>query len=124
MARVRPPSLLEEGAQYVSMRDLAAALNRDRSAVSRRAKEAMQGEYLSNGESRLGRISQLRLGLPLPDDQVILPAPSDLDLCSAAGVAEGTGSHTGVRRGVLRDGYPKTGASIGARNLSSWGRLW
>jgi hypothetical protein len=52
---------------------LAARLGLDRSAVGRRVRKAVEQGYLVNEEDRPRKPTRLKLGDPLPDDQVILP---------------------------------------------------
>lgn len=50
-------------------------------------RKALDGGYLRNLEEKRGRPHRLKPGDPLPDEQVILPAPEELHGCT---VAEGT----------------------------------
>jgi hypothetical protein len=69
---------------------LAAALDLDRSVVSRRWRVARDGGYLVNLEDKRGRPARLVVGEPLPEEIKILPEPSDLDgCCTIARAPEG-----------------------------------
>jgi len=61
------------GADSVSITSLGQKLNLDKSAASRRAKEATAKGYLKNLEDRRGRPAKLVLGDPLPGDVEVLP---------------------------------------------------
>jgi hypothetical protein len=63
---------------------LAKALAIDKSAVSRRAKDAESKGYLVNLEDQKGKPARLVLGDPLPEDAELLPAPENLVCCSVA----------------------------------------
>jgi hypothetical protein len=70
--------LLGEGRDEVRQADLKAALNLDKSAVSRRVAGAMDGGFLKNLEDRKGRPARLVLGDPLPANHDVLPMPDRL----------------------------------------------
>lgn len=64
---------------------VAAMLRVDKAAASRRVRAAIAGGYIENLEDRRGRPARLKLGDPLPEDVVILPAAEVLTCCSANG---------------------------------------
>jgi hypothetical protein len=71
--------LLQEGADFVTIKDLEARLGLGRDATSRRVREALLLGYLVDAaEGRSGKQKQLRLGDPLPGDVSILPSLQDL----------------------------------------------
>jgi hypothetical protein len=67
----------------ITLRQLAEALQLDRSTVSRRARVARGKGYLLNEEERRGMPLQLVLGDPLPKKESALPEP--LHLCTDSG---------------------------------------
>ena len=78
--------LLTDGDKRASNADLARILELDRSAVSRRVRKAISQGYLMNDEDRPRKPTKLRLGEPLPEDQVILPTREAVEdaLCTSA----------------------------------------
>lgn len=72
----------------VSLPKLASALAIDKSAASRRAKDAESKGYLVNFEDQKAKPTRLVVGDPLPEDADLLPAPDNLECCS---VADGKG---------------------------------
>ena len=75
--------------------DLKAALNLDKSAISRRAAGALDGGFLKNLEDRKGRPARLVLGDPLPASREVLPTPDHLiDSDRLRGCAVGLGGRT------------------------------
>ena len=62
--------------EHVSIARLAAALEMDKSAVSRRVRVAIAAGYLRNDEDKKGKPSKLATADPLPEDVEILP-PAD-----------------------------------------------
>jgi hypothetical protein len=70
--------LLEQGRQEVRQSELKSVLQLDKSAISRRVADALDGGYLKNLEDRKGRPARLVLGDALPDNREILPAPEQL----------------------------------------------
>jgi hypothetical protein len=58
---------------------LTGQLKLDRSAVGRRVRKAISQGYLINEEDRDRKPTRLRLGDPLPEDQVILPLPETVE---------------------------------------------
>jgi hypothetical protein len=77
---------LREGSKGdpVTVAELARELKLDRSAVSRRARNAKDRGYLRDLEDNPRKPSRLILGDDLPDDLQILPSPEDV----RAGVKE------------------------------------
>lgn len=57
---------------------VAEVLQLDRSAASRRLKQALRGGYLKNLETKRGQPYRLVLGDPLPEKQQVLPTPEDV----------------------------------------------
>jgi hypothetical protein len=68
-------ALLEKGREEVRQSDLKSALELDKSAISRRVADALDGGFLKNLEDRKGRPARLVLGDALPDNREILPFP-------------------------------------------------
>lgn len=79
-------SLFTSGKEETSLAAVAASLNLDKSAASRRVKAAIERGYLKNLEDRKGRPARLQLGEPLPANVDILPAPDALreESCTVA----------------------------------------
>lgn len=74
----------------VSLTRLAAELDVDKSAASRRWGAARRLGYLKNLEDKRGRPARLTLADPLPDDVEVLPPPELLaDRCTVAREPEG-----------------------------------
>jgi hypothetical protein len=75
----------------VPLTKLAQELALDKSAISRRAKDAIGRGYLRNLEDNKGRPARLVIGDPLPDDVELLPAVEKLrsKCCSIAPMQEG-----------------------------------
>jgi hypothetical protein len=74
----------DSGGEPVSVVEIARELKLDRSAVSRRVRNAKDRGYLRDLEENLRKPSRLVLGDDLPDDLQILPKPEDV----RAGVKE------------------------------------
>jgi MarR family len=68
----------DSNGEPVTVTDLARALRLDRSAVSRRVRNAKDRGYLRDLEENLRKPSRLVLGDDLPDDVQILPSPGDV----------------------------------------------
>jgi len=86
--------LVENGSSDgVSIAQLAAKLDLDKSVVSRRATVAREKGYLKNLEDRKGRPARLVIGDPMPDDIQILPSIETLKekCCSVVVEIEGIG---------------------------------
>jgi hypothetical protein len=66
----------DAGPRTVTVGRLATALERDKSAVSRRVAVALRGGFLTNDEKTKGKPYRLRLGDPLPEERPALP-PSE-----------------------------------------------
>jgi len=62
----------------VSPGELASKLALDKSATSRRVKDAADRGYLVNLETRRGRPARIVLGDPMPDMVKLLPDPGEL----------------------------------------------
>jgi hypothetical protein len=87
--------LLAEGRAEVRQADLKAALNLDKSAISRRAAGALDGGFLKNLEDRKGRPARLVLGDPLPASREVLPTLDHLiDSDRLRGCTVGLGGRT------------------------------
>jgi hypothetical protein len=72
--------LVSEGEEdWITNRAVAEELRVDKAAASRRVKGAIDRGYLKNLEDRKGHPARLVLGEAMPDDQDILPAPSELE---------------------------------------------
>jgi hypothetical protein len=75
----------DEAGRYVTSAQLAKPLKVEPSAAYRRVKVAISQGYLVNDEDRQRRPMKLRVGEPLPEDQVILPEVETLaDDCTIA----------------------------------------
>ncbi len=68
----------DSNGEPVTVTDLARELRLDRSAVSRRVRNAKDRGYLRDLEENLRKPSRLVLGDDLPDDLQILPKPEDV----------------------------------------------
>jgi hypothetical protein len=66
-------ALIEKGQQEVRQSELKSALQLDKSAISRRVADALDGGFLKNLEDRKGRPARLLIGEALPDNQEVLP---------------------------------------------------
>jgi hypothetical protein len=73
----------------VSIARLAAVLEMDKSAVSRRVRVAIAAGYLRNDEDKKGKPSKLATADPLPEDIEILPSADAVRECCT--VASGSG---------------------------------
>jgi len=93
----------------VTVTDLARELRLDRSAVSRRVRNAKDRGYLRDLEENLRKPSRLVLGDDLPDDLQILPRPEDVRVSMqerASSSARPDGSQEPHRNGqYARDVY-------------------
>ena len=69
---------LKGGKDEVRQSELKPALKLDKSAISRRVADALDGGFLKNLEDRKGRPARLTLGDALPDNFEVLPAPEQL----------------------------------------------
>src|SRR4051794_4704184 len=76
--------LIAQGREEVQQTELRDRLKLDKSAISRRVTDAVDGGYLRNREPRKGRPARLVLGDPLPDDVEVLPSPERLRSCTVA----------------------------------------
>jgi MarR family len=68
----------DSNGEPVTVTDLARELKLDRSAVSRRVRNAKDRGYLRDLEENPRKPSRLVLGDDLPDDLQILPSPEDV----------------------------------------------
>jgi hypothetical protein len=72
----------DEDREYVSGKQVAKALNLDKSSASRRVRQALQSGYIKNLETRKYQPQKLAIGEPLPEDRELLPHPKELEeLC-------------------------------------------
>ena len=72
--------LIGKDSDSVTVAQLAAALNIDKGAASRRQAVARELGYLINQEDKRGRPARLILGEKMPEDKAILPDPSDFTI--------------------------------------------
>src|SRR5215212_193808 len=94
------------GGEPVSVVEIARELKLDRSAVSRRVRNAKDRGYLRDLEENLRKPSRLLLGDDLPDDLQILPKPEDVraDMQErASSNARPDGAHEPHRNGQYSD---------------------
>jgi hypothetical protein len=79
------------GQPSVTVAQVAAKLNLDRSAALRRVQAAIGSGFLRNLEERKGHTMQLVIGEAMPADQVALPTRERLEeeVCTCAGNSEG-----------------------------------
>jgi hypothetical protein len=68
-------ALLEKGREEIRQSELKSALQLDKSAISRRVADALDGGFLKNLEDRKGRPARLVLGDELPANREVLPTP-------------------------------------------------
>jgi hypothetical protein len=68
----------DSNGEPITIAELARELKLDRSAVSRRVRNAKDRGYLRDLEENLRKPSRLVLGDDLPDDLQILPKPEDV----------------------------------------------
>lgn len=80
--------LTSDGAEAMVLA-IGTRLGLDKSAASRRVRVAIDRGFLRNLEERRGRPHRIVLGDPLPDDETILPAVSDLERLHGCTVSEG-----------------------------------
>jgi hypothetical protein len=71
-------ALIEKGQQEVRQSELKSALQLDKSAISRRVADALDGGFLKNLEDRKGCPARLIIGEALPDNQEVLPSYEQL----------------------------------------------
>jgi len=81
--------IIESGKPSATLQQLADALGIDKSAASRRYAVAKNKGYLVNLEKQKGKLAQIVIGDPLPEDVEILPDPEKLECCGVDGVREG-----------------------------------
>jgi hypothetical protein len=74
--------LIGTGSEEVKQADLGGTLKLDKSVISRRVADAVDGGYLRNLEDRKGRPARLVIGEPLPDEVDVLPRPERLRGCA------------------------------------------
>jgi hypothetical protein len=71
-------ALLKNEREWVRQSELRSVLRLDKSAISRRVADSLEGGYLKNLEERKGRPARLVLGDALPESREILPGPEQL----------------------------------------------
>jgi hypothetical protein len=86
---VRAVEAIATDATDASVGAVAERLGLDKSATSRRVRQAVERGFLRNLEERKGRPARLRVGDPLPEDAPVLPTPERLALCTVAADSEG-----------------------------------
>lgn len=89
--------------QYASNKQLERRLELDRSAMSRRVRKAVEQGYLVNDEDRPRKPTRLRLGDPLPEDEVILPERETVEAALCTSASESDPPHP--RTDVHDDGH-------------------
>jgi hypothetical protein len=101
----------DNGETYTSTKQVAAELKIDRSAAQRRIKNALDGGYLKNLETRPKQAAKLAIGDPMPAKQRVMPEPELLctehfgeDLCTCATCAEGGGGSSKTDSGLVQIG--------------------
>jgi hypothetical protein len=75
-------ALLGRGHDELGLREIAQALQLDKSAGARRIAAAVHLGYLRNLEDRKGRLARIVLGDSMPDTAAVLPLPKVLQCCS------------------------------------------
>jgi hypothetical protein len=76
-------AVIASGREHAGTADLEKLLKLDRSAISRRVKDAVAGKYLRNLEERKRQPARLVPGDPLPEGEAVLPERDALvHLCS------------------------------------------
>lgn len=98
---------------------VAAALDLDKSAATRRIRTAIDRGYLRNREERSGKPLRLVLGDPLPRDASILPTVDELELlhsCSAS-----RGDRPELRHDATSENEP---FDTGSRTAATTQPLW
>jgi DNA-binding transcriptional ArsR family regulator len=82
--------LSQDSDEGVSLTKIAAKLDLDKSAVSRRVRKAEKAGYVKNLEERRGKPARIRTADPLPDDIQLLPEPDAIaDRCTVDANKEG-----------------------------------
>ncbi len=84
--------LTDRGTSEATVTAVERELKLDYSAAYRRVQVALDRGYLRNQEDRPRRPARLVLGDPLPEEQVILPAPEGMQVCTVAGEDSSTPS--------------------------------
>ena len=72
---------LEETVNQVGYKDVADALNLDKSAAYRRCRGAIKRGYVVNEQTKRGQPAILKIGDPMPDDLELLPSVERLHGC-------------------------------------------
>jgi len=107
--------LRETRAGHVSQRQLASRLGLDKSTVSRRVAQAIDGGFLRNEERRDGMPARLAPGDPLPTDEGVLPTPEALErFINRCTVAPDSKCNEEAQQGVMEERLrpqPKEGGS-------------
>ncbi len=75
-------ALIGQGHEELALREIAEALQLDKSATARRIAAACHLGYLRNLEDRKGRPARIVLGDSMPDTAAVLPLPEVLHCCS------------------------------------------
>ena len=84
--------LQEDDEDWVTNRAVAAELDIDKAAASRRVRAAVDRGYITNLEDRRGHPARLVVGDPMPEDEEILPSAEQLqekDRCTVDRVSQG-----------------------------------
>ena len=86
--------LIQEGDEdWVTNRVVAAELDIDKAAASRRVRAAIDRGYITNLEDRRGHPARLVVGDPMPEDEEILPSAEQLagerDRCTVDLISQG-----------------------------------
>ena len=86
--------LIQEGDEdWVTNRVVAAELDIDKAAASRRVRAAVDRGYITNLEDRRGHPARLVVGDPMPEDEEILPSAEQLeddrDRCTVDRISQG-----------------------------------
>jgi hypothetical protein len=68
------------GAETVEIHQIAAKLKLEKSSASRRVKGAVAKGYLVNRQEKKRQPAKIAIGAPMPEDLLILPLPSDLEI--------------------------------------------
>jgi hypothetical protein len=112
-------ALQEKGQEEVRQSELKSVLQLDKSAISRRVGDAIDGGFLKNLEDRKGRPARLVLGDAVPDNREIFsPLPSNWSMtkgCAVARLIEGIDHPHPIRAPTKKISRSKRGHPVRLR---------